>query len=256
MTISAIIPFLDEEKTIKNVVEKLLKHPKISEIICINDGSSDKTSDILLPFRNEITIIHLKKNHGKGYALATGVERAKGDVIAFFDADLIGFSKRHIDTLLNPILKHNAQVVLGYPMPNTYHFVAYLSQNNTGERAYYKKDLLPLLTNMKQSRFGIEVLLNHTLKEKNIHKVPLKNLTHLFKHQKYSTGKALQQYIKMGIEIADEIGRQEGLLPKDYQTLQTMKNVTNISEVKSTINAIQPKRLRKILRQAFSELFF
>ena len=69
-TVSAIVPVFNEEKTVKVVVETLLASKLISEVICVNDGSTDKGLEILKSFGRKIKLIDLKRNHGKGFALS------------------------------------------------------------------------------------------------------------------------------------------------------------------------------------------
>lgn len=92
MILSIIIPVFNEEKTILEVLKrinniKLLKLQK--EIIVVDDGSNDNTSDILL--KNENLYNHLysnKSNKGKGSAVRLGLENCSGDYVVFQDADL------------------------------------------------------------------------------------------------------------------------------------------------------------------------
>ena len=92
MILSIIIPVFNEEKTILEVLKrinniKLLRLQK--EIIVVDDGSNDNTSDILL--KNENLYNHLysnKSNKGKGSAVRLGLENCSGDYVVFQDADL------------------------------------------------------------------------------------------------------------------------------------------------------------------------
>lgn len=206
--ISAIVPVYDEEKTVGKVIRILVSHPKISEVICINDGSEDKSFSILKRFGKEIIFVSLKKNHGKGFALTKGIEKARGNLVIFIDADLIGLKKIHIDTLLYPVLNGRNRAVLGYLVPSKYDLLSRFPPFTyfTGQRVYYRKDLLKHIEEMKKSRFGVEILLNNKIKARRI---PLAGLKHLWKHQKYSKKRALKSYLKMGQEIAKELGRTE-----------------------------------------------
>lgn len=210
-TVSAIIPVFDEEKNIARIIKFLLKNSSINEIICVNDGSTDKSLEILNKFRTKIKIINYKKNHGKGHALAKGVKKAKSEIILFLDADLINLTEKHIDSILLPILKGKKRAVLGYGTPKINHFIASrgLVKSVTGQRAYFRKDLLPHLKKMAKTRFGVEIYLSSIFSKKETKMVPLVKLTHVWKHKKHKPQKALKQYIIMGTEIAQEIGRRE-----------------------------------------------
>lgn len=94
MYLSVIIPAYKEEKNIEKTVrsifnylkEKNIKH----EIIVVTDGSTDKTNDIVRLLKTELStveLVDLEKNRGKGFAVKTGMLKARGDFRLFTDAD-------------------------------------------------------------------------------------------------------------------------------------------------------------------------
>ena len=93
MKYSIIIPAYNEEKRISKTVARILEFfekKKVDfEIIVVNDGSKDKTSEAVKIFRNKkIRLLEFSPNHGKGFAVKQGMLNAKGDIILFSDADL------------------------------------------------------------------------------------------------------------------------------------------------------------------------
>lgn len=95
MDLSVIIPAYNEEGRIRKSIIRLnsylAKHFKRYQIIVVNDGSSDRTQEILHILENEINTLqafHFKENHGKGFAVRKGVKAANGNLIVFTDADL------------------------------------------------------------------------------------------------------------------------------------------------------------------------
>jgi dolichyl-phosphate beta-glucosyltransferase len=95
MEISIVIPAYNEEKRIGKTLKKVyeyFKEKKIEfEIIVVDDGSNDKTVEIVENFsfdKKEIRILKHEKNMGKGAAVKTGILNAKGELILFTDADL------------------------------------------------------------------------------------------------------------------------------------------------------------------------
>jgi len=90
MKVTILVPIYNEEKTIAAVVEKLkLLNIQNKEIILIDDGSKDRTREILPKLTDSNTKIFLHSvNQGKGKAIQTGIEQSTGDIIAIQDADL------------------------------------------------------------------------------------------------------------------------------------------------------------------------
>lgn len=93
MDISVIIPAFNEEKRIKKTLDAILfylEQKKYSyEIIVVNDGSTDKTKDVVLEFSSKkIRILDNSSNRGKGYSIKQGFLAATKKWVLFTDADL------------------------------------------------------------------------------------------------------------------------------------------------------------------------
>lgn len=95
--LSIIIPFYNEEKNLPILIDQLIKVlgplRKEWEIILVDDGSEDnsklKCQNAKLEHKNQnLKIISHKKRLGKGQALKTGIENARGEILVFMDADL------------------------------------------------------------------------------------------------------------------------------------------------------------------------
>jgi len=100
--VSVVVPAYNEEKTIGETLKSLLKldYPKNKlEIIAVNDGSTDKTEEIIKSFEKDGIKLLKQKNRGKGACLNRGLKVAKGEFVACLDAD--SFVER--DTLKNMI---------------------------------------------------------------------------------------------------------------------------------------------------------
>jgi len=116
MKISVIIPVYNEESTIAEVIRKVLLVDINKEIIVVDDGSTDNTSDIIDDLKNrniELTTVHHSMvNLGKGLAIRIGLKYAKGDVVIIQDADL-ELDPQEYYQLVEPIRKGEADVVFG-----------------------------------------------------------------------------------------------------------------------------------------------
>ena len=116
-SVSILIPCFNEERTIKKVLDKVIKVNlgNISkEIIIINDGSTDLTRKLLESYIHEKNIkqIHHEKNYGKGKALRSGIKIAMNDIIIIQDADLEYDPDEYLN-LLKPFNETKADIVYG-----------------------------------------------------------------------------------------------------------------------------------------------
>ncbi|MBI2129569.1 glycosyltransferase [Candidatus Woesearchaeota archaeon] len=128
--VSAVIPAYNEEKTITKVIETI-KKSRVNEIIVVDDGSKDKTYEKAK--LSGVKVIKHKRNMGKGAAMRTGVENAKGNIIVFIDADIESLTPQKANMLIDPILKNEADFVKSY-------FSQYKSK--TGTSIFLYKPLL------------------------------------------------------------------------------------------------------------------
>ena len=114
MMLSIIIPCYNESKTIISLIEAVKKSPvKKREIIIVDDGSKDGTRDILSELSDpEVRVIFHAQNQGKGAALRTGFNEAKGDICIVQDADL-EYDPQEFQIVIQPILDGKADVVFG-----------------------------------------------------------------------------------------------------------------------------------------------
>lgn len=113
-TLSVIIPVYNEVGTIQETINRVTATNLVSEIVVVDDGSSDGTREILAEIGNHkpIRVISHAENQGKGAAVRSGLQAASGDLLLIQDADL-EYDPRDYPVLLQPIEEGLADVVYG-----------------------------------------------------------------------------------------------------------------------------------------------
>jgi len=126
--LSVIVPVFNERNTVAEILRRmrLVELPVALEVVVVDDASSDGTDKVLAALEDStVRVIRHRANSGKGAAIRTGLEHARGDLLLIQDADL-EYDPEDWPRLLAPLLKGKARVVYG--------------SRFTGER----KDMLPL----------------------------------------------------------------------------------------------------------------
>lgn len=196
--LSVVIPVYNEVKTIDEVIAKVRAVGIRSELILIDDCSTDGTRELLEKYRGDadIMLLHHQVNQGKGAALRTGFTHARGDVVIIQDADL-EYDPNEYHKLIQPIVEGYADVVFGSRFIGGNHRVLYYwhscgnklltilsncktNLNLTDMEACYKvfrRDVIQKIApTLVENRFGIEPELTAKvakLKEVRIYERPI-----------------------------------------------------------------------------------
>ena len=112
--LSVLIPVYNEERTLERLLDAVEERPEVSELVIVDDGSTDRTPEILSgrDFKVPVQVIRHERNRGKGAALRTAIAAATGDVALVQDADL-EYDPAEFPLLLAPIERGRAEVVYG-----------------------------------------------------------------------------------------------------------------------------------------------
>ncbi|QDT06472.1 Undecaprenyl-phosphate mannosyltransferase [Rubripirellula lacrimiformis] len=113
--VSVIVPVFNERDTLPKVIQRIEQvMPPATEIIVVDDGSTDGTSQWLesLPKRSGLTVLRRRANHGKGSAVRLAIRHSRGRIVAIQDADL-EYDPADLLRVIWPILDGDADVVYG-----------------------------------------------------------------------------------------------------------------------------------------------
>jgi glycosyltransferase involved in cell wall biosynthesis len=128
MHYSLIIPIYNEADLLENLLFELKEFSINNQIIIVNDGSSDKTEEILAKY-SFVVGINLNKNFGKGVAIRIGLSKAKYEKVIIYDGDM-ELRTKDIDKLMKLNKKHNIRFMMGYRSSDKSIFNSYFDLGN------------------------------------------------------------------------------------------------------------------------------
>lgn len=161
--ISCIICAFNEAARIGAVLQIASTHPLLSEVVVVDDGSTDGTSQVVKSFPS-VRLISYPDNRGKSNAMAAGIAAATCDVLMLLDADLKGLGAAHVTALAEPVLSGKAIVSISLRQNSLFIYRALGIDFVSGERVLPRSLLAEALLEMRQlPRFGIEVFTNERI---------------------------------------------------------------------------------------------
>ena len=202
MKVSVIIPAYNEGARIQKVISAVKKAVLPSETVVVSDGSTDDTVEIASA--EGINVVELPQNQGKGAAMKAGVSSTDAEIYVFIDADLVGLTPEHVDSLLRPILEGEADATLGVFGGGrvTTDIAQKMTPGLSGQRAL-KAEFLKNLPGIEESGFGVEVVLNKHLERQHarVKRVELQGVSQILKEEKMGGLEGLAARIKMYKDI-------------------------------------------------------
>lgn len=208
MKVSLIIPMYNESSIIEEAVrtfsEYMKKTFKDFELIFVDDGSTDGCGDVVEAAHEKDARIRLCRytpNHGKGYAVRTGVLAAEGDLILFTDCDN-AYGEEAVGNLARTLVKTGADIVVGSRNLSKDGYEGYtfvrklasktyikvisvaagfkLSDSQCGIKGFRHEIAKKIFSNCEVDRFAfdLEVIMIATKLKANIAEMPVKIINH------------------------------------------------------------------------------
>jgi hypothetical protein len=226
--VSVIIAAYNEQAFIETTVTSILDSGFPSQVIVVDDGSTDRTPEMLERLGGRAEVITHPTNRGKGAALASGLSQATGEIVIFCDAHLLGLRQQHLLSLALPLAYGSAKAVLGVSVPegiSASMVRAVPSLILTGQRAYHRADLLPLANEMEHLGYGVETFLFTRFPRDRTAVVLLPGLVHLTKGSTSTFTAATLGYLRESLEVLETFARIKGLVPKEVTALRQRVSV-------------------------------
>jgi len=202
-SIAAVVPAYNESQTVGLVVKTLKSTPEINEVIVIDDGSEDRTHAIAQTAGAKA--IKVNPNQGKGEAMSLGASLTDAETIIFVDADFTNLTPEHIQSILNPIINGQYDMVTGVVDrgKSINKMMKSMDDPFAGIRAL-KREIWEATPQEFKSGYLVDSGLYVTAKrmDKKIKNVVLNNLKQVTKTKKHGFTKGVWLYFKMWGEIA------------------------------------------------------
>lgn len=210
-TIDCIVPFYNEGERMVQVVAALANVPSIAHIICVDDGSTDHTADVLKTKFPGITLVRLEKNTGKSAAIFAGLKEVKNENVLLFDGDLINVNSQEVETACHTFLADPSldMLIIKYHGERQYRIIDELFRNyivQSGDRILKTKDLREV-EQLHPTGYQIEVAINQYMMDhhKNVRWFPISALN-LHKTHKLSFLEGWRKDLQMDREIMAYLG--------------------------------------------------
>jgi glycosyltransferase involved in cell wall biosynthesis len=182
--VAAIVPAFNEAGGIGNVLSVLSQVEQLSEILVVDDGSTDRTVEqarCQADADRRIRILRHPVNQGKGQAIFTAWRATRAPVLLTLDADLINLTPEQVRELILPVVERRADMTLGlfchsrWPTVASHRLTPWL----TGQRCF-RADLLKRVSDKAAAGYGVETALTVAARKQNlrIQRVPLHGVTH------------------------------------------------------------------------------
>lgn len=198
MVVDAIIPARNEAATVAAVVEACRGCAYTSEVIVVDDGSTDGTAELALAAGAKVVRRESAEIGSKAAAMDAGVSASGADAFLFCDADCLGLTPAHLDAVCEPFLEGRATMSLGWFDYGRWNPVVVRLAPTSGERIIprWVWDSVPPA---KRRGYDIEIIINEVIAEGRLPTTVriMNGVTHRTKREKYGRLKGLRETWRM-----------------------------------------------------------
>lgn len=211
--VCAVIPAYNEEDYIGTVLDVLINVEDLAQILVVDDGSADATSQIVRQYAQQdarVNLLCLAQNLGKGGAMVAGAETVEQDLVLFLDADLKGLRPEHVRALCAPVCWGECDMTLGLFTQGrrqtdwSHRLTPFLSGQRCLRWSLYRD-----APELGQARWGVEVALSlyawhhqHT-----VQKIFWPGVTHAMRMEKQHGLGGYWSHLKMWLDIGRYFSR-------------------------------------------------
>lgn len=162
MSCTCLIPFFNERERILKVLDRVVKIKAIDEILCVDDGSTDGTAELVKKHYPNVKVISNPKNLGKTEAVKIGLQQAKGNYILLLDADLRNLNSSEIKNAVVNIKRDNTIDMIVLRRLNAPFFIRLVRGDIlvSGERILGTVDLQNVLEDLEPKGYQLEFAIN------------------------------------------------------------------------------------------------
>lgn len=207
MKTAAIVPAYNEQDRVGTVLEAIREATLIDEVLVVNDGSTDATSEVVSRVPN-VRLVEMGSNGGKGAAMRMGAASTDADIVLFLDADLAGMTGQKVDAIVQPVLDGQADMSIGIFRGGrrSTDVAQVIAPYISGQRALHREVFLSI-PNIDRARSGVETAITryYRMRGLRVTRVALAGCTHCMKEEKLGFVRGFFSRLRMYKEIAQII---------------------------------------------------